>query len=110
MKKRLVSVFVLAILFLGILGAVGACSMANPKDNAALEMANFKSIDEERHLVYDKDTKVVYYMFSTFEPGGYSYSYFAPYISENGRNCRYIEGEIVEIIIEQPNTENKEMK
>ena len=49
----------------------------------------------------DTDTRVVYYMFSTYETAGYSgygYSYFAPYISENGRFCRYIKGEIVEIV------------
>ena len=42
-------------------------------------------------------------MFSTSECkgyDGYGYSYFAPYISENGKFCRYINGKIVEIVEE----------
>ena len=36
-------------------------------------------------------------MASTNAYNGYSYTYFAPYISENGKFCRYINGKIVEI-------------
>ena len=61
---------------------------------------NFKMIDGKDYLAYSLDTHVVYYMFSTAETVGnlgYGYSYFAPYISENGNFCRYINDEIVEI-------------
>lgn len=40
-------------------------------------------------IVYEKDTKIMYY----HEYGGYA----NPYYDENGRLCRYIDGEIVPI-------------
>ena len=52
------------------------------------------------------DTRVVYYMFSTSSEAGYAgygYAYFAPYISENGNFCRYLNDEIVEITVEDTN-------
>jgi len=52
-------------------------------------------------LVFDSETKVVYYMFNeahTFvSPCTYS-GYMAPYISENGKYCRFIDNQIVEIV------------
>lgn len=66
-----------------------------------MEITNFKPVEGKEYLAYDTDTRVVYYMFSTYEAAGYDgygYSYFAPYISENGRFCQYINDEIVEIV------------
>ena len=49
-------------------------------------------------LSYDSDTKVVYYYFREIN-GYWGYGYMSPYISENGKYCRYINGEIVEVKI-----------
>lgn len=49
-------------------------------------------------LVYYRDTKVVYIMITLdSDYDDEVASYFAPYISENGKYCRYIDGKIVEI-------------
>lgn len=104
MKKR--------TLILLVVVALLACSLtacktsANSVDEAATDMANFKAIDGKDYLVYNLDTRVVYYMFSTAQAAGqagYGYAYFAPYISENGKFCRYINEQIVEITVEDTN-------
>lgn len=52
----------------------------------------------EDSLVYYKDTKVVYIMITLDSNwDDETNSYFAPYISENGKYCRYIDDKIVEI-------------
>ena len=96
MKKRIILLVVVVTL---LVMSLTACSVQkpNPVNDAAMEITNFKPVEGKEYLSYDTDTRVVYYMFSTFE--GYNgYSYFAPYISENGRFCRYINDEIVEIV------------
>ena len=54
-----------------------------PKTN---EMIN--AFDSDETLEYDEDTKIVYYRTS--------YK-MCPYYSENGKLCRYVDGEIIEI-------------
>lgn len=99
MKKRTILMIVCAIL---MSSALTACDIDNskyytePVNEAALEMSNFKTVDGKDYLVYDDDTRVVYYMIRTYR--GYTgYGYLAPYISENGNYCRYVDDEIVEI-------------
>ncbi len=56
--------------------------------------------DIEPYLVYDVKTKIIYYKFIelTHKTSNITeFGYFGPYISENGKFCRYIDGEIVEI-------------
>ena len=56
------------------------------------------TIENEPSLVYYKDTKVVYIMLTMRREYNYEIAaYFAPYISENGKYCRYVDGQIVEI-------------
>lgn len=99
MNKRL---FAFAMVVMLIVCALSSCGTVSTEDEAAINMANFKVIEDEEGLVYNKDTRVVYYMFSTGQ--GYAgYGYLAPYISENGRFCKYINDEIVEIIPESNN-------
>lgn len=103
MRKRTLILLVLVALLTCTLTACGSTSAADV-DNAALEMGNFKTIDINESLVYNLDTRVVYYMFGTCKivgNAGSGYSYFAPYISENGKFCRYINDEIVEITSEE---------
>lgn len=100
MKKRIILLIVVVAL---LVMSLTACSVqeANPVNDVAMEMTNFKSVEGKEYLSYDTDTRAVYYMFSTHEHvgnKGFGYTYFAPYISENGRFCQYINGEIVEIV------------
>lgn len=102
MRKRTLILLVLVALLTCTLTACG--TSATDVDKSAIEMGNFKTIDSNESLVYNLDTRVVYYMFSTYITtgyNGYGYSYFAPYISENGKFCRYINDEIVEITSEE---------
>ena len=110
MKKRFV-VFAIIIVICSFL--LIACSRSAPQNEDALEVSNFEPIEEaqtlegKNYLAYDRETKVIYYWFGTSIWYGNSISnnvYFSPYISENGRFCRYVDGEIVEIIPE--NTSN----
>lgn len=55
----------------------------------------FENIEEERFLFYDKNTKIIYYFMNVYRENGGCYSF--PYISENGKFCRYVDGKIVEI-------------
>lgn len=99
MKKRTLILLIVGVLLICTLTACSTTSPNNP-DEAVAELSNFRTIDGKDYLVYNLDTKVVYYMFSTSSEAGYhgyGYSYFAPYISENGNFCRYINDEIVEI-------------
>lgn len=92
-------IFVIALVFTAIFIFDSIAKKQNI-DTSTPEMSNFNTIDESKHLAYDIDTLVVYYVFSASEnmqDRGYGYSYFAPYISKNGKFCRYINGEIVEI-------------
>lgn len=50
--------------------------------------------EEPTNLVYDENTKVIYYSTS---PYNYQYAHMANYVSENGKFCKYIDGKIVEI-------------
>lgn len=65
-----------------------------------LTVGNFNQIEGNEYLVYSSDTDVVYYMFKAKESApkvDFGYSYFTPYISENGKFCKYVDGQIVEI-------------
>ena len=103
MKKRIISL-VMAMFIIILSVTLTACNnkvaMANEPEVAASDISNFKNIEGEDILFYDRDTKIVYYIFSTSKCkgyDGYGYGYMAPYISENGNYCRYIDGKIVEI-------------
>ncbi len=96
MKRRIISL-VMALLIISLAVVLTACSATtNKADFTSGDISNFKNVEGEDFLVYDRDTKVVYYLFSTCS--GYNgYGYLAPYIGENGNFCRYINGKIVEI-------------
>ncbi len=100
MKKRILVFLVLIVIVLFSLTGCTTTTRANTNDVAANNMSNFKVIDGKDYLAYNLDTRVVYYMFSTHDASGYAgygYAYFAPYLSENGKYCRYINDTIVEI-------------
>ena len=99
MKRRtILLVILIAIMF--VLTGCGKREPLNPVNSLVIDSAGFNTIDGKETLVYSIETRVVYYMFDRCVYGGYmgfGYSYFAPYISENGNFCRYIDGNIVEI-------------
>ena len=105
MIKRTLILLVIGVFFICSLTACGETT-SNEPDKTATELSNFKTIDGKDYLVYNLDTRVVYYMFSTRESAGYSgygYSYFAPYISKNGNFCKYDDGQIIEITSQNSN-------
>lgn len=77
MKKIFVSALVACFLLTGCGDDPGSI-IYNP----------FSDIKGHNMLSYDKETLIVYYNTS---------DQLAPYYSENGKLCRYIDGEIVEI-------------
>lgn len=92
MKKRLITfltISFLAVCFTGC-GKDNSISSSTPSTNP------FETISEENCLVYDKNTRTIYYLFSTDSAGGFSYGYMAPYI-QNGHYCEYVDGQIVEV-------------
>ena len=99
MKRRISLVIAMIIIILTV--TLTACdNKVNTPETTLSSVSNFKNIEGEDLLFYDRDTKIVYYLFSTYEYSGnqgYGYGYLAPYISENGNYCRYIDGKIVEI-------------
>lgn len=99
MKKRILILLLVAIIGTCILAGCsdGEISYAEGADHSARELAGFKQINGKDYLVYDTNTHVIYYMFVSREMGGNSYTYFAPYISENGNFCKYVDEQIVEI-------------
>lgn len=56
-------------------------------------------IGHQTNLVCDEKTRVIYYKFSEYADNMnvMRNSYFGPYISENGKHCRFIRDKIVEI-------------
>lgn len=98
-KRLVVVMFVLLI----TIASLSGCSKSEAEhfmyDNSE-KVASLPDDVEviEDSLVYYKDTKVVYIMITLDSDwDDETASYFAPYISENGKYCRYIDGDIVEI-------------
>lgn len=93
MKKRIFLLLVCCMLGCGVLTGCGETYATN--DEAALEIGNFEPVPGMDGVVYNRDTKVMFYMFNT----GYSYQgygYFGEYLNKNFKRCRYVNGEIVE--------------
>ena len=78
MKRKIVLLLTAVALMSCMLTACDGETEANSADSTAMSLGDFKPIDD------------------TVERG-YGYSYFAPYISENGCFCRYVDDMIIEI-------------
>lgn len=97
--KRLVVVLFVLLITIATLSGCGSEAEHFLYDNSE-KVASLPDDVEviEDSLVYYKDTKVVYIMITLDSDwDDETASYFAPYISENGKYCRYIDGDIVEI-------------
>lgn len=101
MKKRIAILLVAFALILGILTGCNSY-MSDSTDTIAiiLEEYGFHAIPGENDLVYDMNTRQVFYLFcvTVSEKGSnlQSYSFFGQYVNENGKTCKYIGGEFVE--------------
>ena len=64
---------------------------ANP-DGSYSDYRCARKNSEPSMFVYDSVTRIVYYKFTEKKS-----SYLSPYISENGKHCRFIDNKFVEI-------------
>lgn len=91
MKKIVITIIAL-VLLCAIMS--GCSTMSGTQTNSSNSL--IKSIPDSESLSYRTDTKVIYIIFHE-SMGYYGYGYMAPYISENGNYCKYIDGKIIEI-------------
>lgn len=93
MKKSWKKMTVACVMIIVVLTGCVGCS-SNENTGETMKYQRFAVVEDgyygDGFLVYDKNTLVMYYESTT--------SYFCPYYSENGNMCRYIDGEIVEIV------------
>lgn len=103
MKKRTIILLILAAL---LLVSITACDTRRAEDVAVVQTTNFRPVEGRDDLKYDVETRFIFYLFNTNANSGgyqgYGYGYMAPYLSENGRYCKYINDQIIEYIPEEP--------
>lgn len=89
-KNTVVCVLITAIILTGC-----SASVKDSVGNAAVENGWFYRISDTP-MVYDKDTRIVYYLFyrSTSYQG---YGYMSPYYNEHGQMCYYVDGQVIPI-------------
>jgi len=82
----------------------GALTRIVEINNGKLESVDNYPCGYTTNLVYDSETKVVYYQFSRFSDiptrgsiARVGEGYMSPYIGPNGKFCRFIDNQIVEI-------------
>ena len=70
----------------------------SPFVNISSDIVYGRHIENEDYKIfaYDKNTKIVYYMFSNYHTnintkGGHTFTYFSHYINQNGKLCKYDE-------------------
>lgn len=95
MKNKKIILFALTMLFVFLLSG---CSSNEEIDQRSKDDGNnIESITlSEFDLVYDKHTQIVYINNCTAN----GYHVYTPYLSENGRPYRYINGKLVEVVNE----------
>lgn len=64
------------------------CNAISKQDNNRNELPVLKTISNQGDIVYDTETKIVYWD---------TYGSLIPYLSKDGRYCRYEKGKIVPI-------------
>lgn len=88
--------FVMVILIIGMLFMLAACGADKQSVDVNNDNTTLKNINGL--LSYDINTKIVYYYFKDGE-GYRGYGYMSPYLSADGKFCKYNlnEGKIEEI-------------
>lgn len=85
MKKILFVVFSMTIMSCVLVG----CNAISKQDNNGNELPVLKTISNNASdIVYDTETKIVYWD---------TYGSLTPYLSKDGRYCKYDKGKIVPI-------------
>lgn len=104
MKKRIISLVMamfIIILAVTLTGCDDEPQEFNDPQVLSPGISNFENIKGEDILFFDRNTQIVYYLFSTAQypntHGAMGYGFMSPYISENGNYCRYIDSKIIEI-------------
>lgn len=90
MKKVVIAILASFMIF-SLVGCSATTARGDISDIGLYE------IESENGLVYDKDTRIVYYMIQN-GIGDSLTGFMSPYYSENGRLCKYENDKIVEII------------
>ena len=89
-KNTAVCVLLSAIILTGC-----STSVKDSVGNVSKENGWFYRIGDTP-MVYDKDTHVMYYLFSK-SGGRRGYGYMSPYYNENGQMCYYVDGQIIPV-------------
>lgn len=72
-----------------------SASVKDSVGNVAVENGWFYRISDTP-MVYDKDTRIMYYLFSKCT-GNQGYGYMSPYYNEYGQMCYYVDGQVIPI-------------
>lgn len=88
-KNTAVFVLLAAIILTGC-----STSVKDSVGNVAVENGWFYRISDTP-MVYDKDTHIMYYLFSKI--GNQGCSYMSPYYNEHGQMCYYVDGQIIPV-------------
>lgn len=89
-KNTAVCVLLAAIMLTGC-----STSVKNSVGNVAVENDWFYRISDTP-MVYDKDTRIMYYLFSKYG-GDQGFGYMSPYYNEHGQMCYYVDGQVIPI-------------
>ena len=89
-KNTAICVFLAAIMLTGC-----SASVKDSVGNVAVENGWFYRISDTP-MVYDKDTRIMYYLFSKCTTNR-GYGYMSPYYNEHGQMCYYVDGQIIPV-------------
>lgn len=89
-KNTAVCLLLAAILLTGC-----ATNVEDSVGNVAVENGWFYRINDTP-MVYDKDTRIMYYLFSKCTTNR-GYGYMSPYYNEYGQMCYYVDGQIIPV-------------
>lgn len=89
-KNTVVCVLLTAIILTGC-----STSAKDSVGNVAVENGLFYRISDTP-MVYDKDTRIMYYLFSKYG-GSQGFGYMSPYYNEHGQMCYYVDGQIIPV-------------
>ena len=89
LEKIVVCIFLAALILTG-------CGMNYLISTPTVDDSSWFYKIEDTPLVYDKDTRIVYYLFSS-KSNRRGYGYMAPYYNEHGQMCYYVDGQIIPI-------------
>lgn len=94
-------IVLLAVLFSFTVLCMSGCDDLTTEGQKGYEKhSRLCSIENQSDLYYCNDTKIIYIIFNEESGIGYNshgYGYMAPYYSDNGNLCKYIDGKIIEV-------------